>query len=223
MQATVRNQTDARVTRNEKTKRAGRRRSQQRISNLELNKDKNKMSVLRIYPDTDTTQLEFTTERADRIQQQLQAVGVRFEQWPTQDNLKAGAESDAVMKAYTAEIEQLKTAEGYQTVDLISLDASHPKKDELRQVFLREHTHSEDEVRFFVAGQGLFSLHIEKRVYEVLCQQGDLISVPANTPHWFDMGPNPELMAIRFFNNPEGWVANYTDSDIAERFNRLEN
>jgi 1,2-dihydroxy-3-keto-5-methylthiopentene dioxygenase len=106
---------------------------------------------------------------------------------------------------------------------VVSLNASHPKKDELRQVFLQEHRHGEDEVRFFVAGEGLFSLHIGNRVYEVLCSRGDLISVPANTPHWFDMGPNPDFIAIRLFNNPEGWVAHYSGDDIANRFNRLEN
>jgi len=37
------------------------------------------------------------------------------------------------------------------------------------------------------------------------------------------MGPNPNFTAIRLFNNPEGWVANFTGSDIAQRFNRLEN
>ena len=101
------------------------------------------------------------------------------------------------------------------------MNPTHPQKDEFRQKFLSEHTHSEDEVRFFVAGQGLFSLHIGENVYEVLCSQGDLISVPANTPHWFDMGPEPSFIAIRLFNNPEGWVANFTGSDIADHFNRL--
>jgi len=78
-------------------------------------------------------------------------------------------------------------------------------------------------VRFFVAGQGLFSLHIDASVYEVLCEKGDLISIPANTPHWFDMGQNPQFVAIRLFNNPDGWVANYSGSGIATQFSRLEN
>jgi 1,2-dihydroxy-3-keto-5-methylthiopentene dioxygenase len=73
-----------------------------------------------------------------------------------------------------------------------------------------------------VEGKGLFSLHIDDKVFEVLCEKGDLISVPANTAHWFDMGPRPRFVAIRFFNNPEGWVANYTGSPIAEQFSRLE-
>jgi 1,2-dihydroxy-3-keto-5-methylthiopentene dioxygenase len=108
-------------------------------------------------------------------------------------------------------------------VDVVSLNRDAPNKDELRKKFLSEHTHSEDEVRFFVVGEGLFTLHLGQQVCEVLCRQGDLISVPAHTPHWFDMGPNPNFIAIRFFNNPEGWVANYTGSSIADAFSRLEN
>ena len=122
-----------------------------------------------------------------------------------------------------ADVDRLIAEEGYQTVDVVSMVPDHPEKAAFRQKFLEEHRHSEDEVRFFVEGQGLFTLHIGDRVYEVLCTKGDLISVPANTPHWFDMGPNPRFVAIRLFNNPEGWVANFTGSDIAQRFNRLEN
>ena len=108
-------------------------------------------------------------------------------------------------------------------MDVVSLHAEHPQKAEVRKKFLDEHTHSEDEVRFFVAGSGLFSLHLGDEVYEVLCQQGDLIGVPDGTRHWFDMGPNPFFVAIRLFTNPAGWVANFTGTDIAARFPRLDN
>jgi len=74
-----------------------------------------------------------------------------------------------------------------------------------------------------VDGQGQFYIHQNDKVYSVLCEQGDLISVPANTPHWFDMGPNPSFKCIRLFTTPEGWVANFTGSRIAQRFPRLEN
>jgi 1,2-dihydroxy-3-keto-5-methylthiopentene dioxygenase len=181
------------------------------------------MTTIRIYPDLDTTQLEFASDNISSIQQRLTEAGVRFEQWQANAPLQAGASQEDVIAAYRHDIDRLIAEEGYQTVDVVSLNASHPKKDELRQVFLQEHRHGEDEVRFFVAGEGLFSLHIGNRVYEVLCSRGDLISVPANTPHWFDMGPNPDFIAIRLFNNPEGWVAHYSGDDIANRFNRLEN
>jgi len=184
------------------------------------------MSALKIYSDSDPATIEWQATDALQIAEQLAAVGIRFERWQTTASAKAGDSSDQVMAAYQPDIDKLVAEEGYQTVDVISLDASNPeveaKVPELRQKFLSEHRHSEDEVRFFVDGQGLFSLHLQNKVYEVLCQKGDLISVPANTPHWFDMGPKPSFVAIRFFNNTEGWVANYTGSSIAESFSRLE-
>ena len=180
------------------------------------------MSEIRIYTDTDMTNLLFSSNNQQRIAEKLNALGVRFEQWQTDTTISAGAEPDFVMSAYRKDIDRLVAEEGYQTVDVISLASDNPQKAQLRQKFLNEHTHSEDEVRFFVAGEGLFTLHIDGKVAEVLCTQGDLISVPANTPHWFDMGPNPNFIAIRLFNNPEGWVANYTGSDIAAHYNRLE-
>ncbi|THD09958.1 1,2-dihydroxy-3-keto-5-methylthiopentene dioxygenase, partial [Rhodanobacter lindaniclasticus] len=111
---------------------------------------------------------------------------------------------------------------GYQAVDVISLAPDHPDRAALRQKFLSEHTHSEDEVRFFVAGSGQFTLHLGDKVYDVLCEKGDLIGVPDGTRHWFDMSESPCFVAIRLFTNKEGWVANFTGDDIATRFPRMQ-
>ncbi len=181
------------------------------------------MSELRIYRDDNSQHALLSSRDAVLIRSELGKAGVRFEQWQTRDDVRAGDSADSVMTAYRDDIQRLVDEQGYQSVDVISLDASNPNKDELRAKFLAEHRHSEDEVRFFVDGCGLFALHIGDKVYEVLCERGDLLSVPANTPHWFDLGPAPQLVAIRFFNNPDGWVAHYTGSTIAEHYSRLEN
>ena len=76
-------------------------------------------------------------------------------------------------------------------------------------------------MRFFVAGAGQFTLHIGEKVYGGLCEAGDLIGVPDNTRHWFDMSESPYFVAIRLFTNKEGWVANFTGSDIAQTFPRM--
>ena len=153
----------------------------------------------------------------------LQAQGVRFERWAAAAPLADDASQDEVIAAYRADIERLMAENGFQSVDVVSLTPNHPDKAALRQKFLNEHTHTEYEVRFFVDGQGLFYLHLGDKVYTVLCEKGDLISVPAGATHWFDMGANPFFKAIRLFTNPEGWVANFTGDDIAARFPRLEN
>ena len=180
------------------------------------------MSRIRIFDDTNPHRaLRETSEHAG-IATELAKIGVRFEQWQANAPLKPGASQDEVIAAYKGDIDRLMAENGYKAVDVISLNADHPQKDALRQKFLNEHTHSEDEVRFFVAGSGLFTLHVGDKVYEVLCEAGDLIGVPDGTTHWFDMGPEPHFIAIRLFTNVEGWVANFTGSDIAQRFPRYE-
>ncbi|KYZ88006.1 1,2-dihydroxy-3-keto-5-methylthiopentene dioxygenase [Alloalcanivorax xenomutans] len=181
------------------------------------------MSNLKIFRDGEPDKPQLVVDSKAAMAVELAKVGIRYEQWEATKPLTASPSQEEVLEAYAQDIDRLKREEGYQTVDVVSMQPDHPDKAAFREKFLDEHRHSEDEVRFFVEGQGLFTLHIEDQVYEVLCTKGDLISVPANTAHWFDMGPNPHFVAIRLFNNPEGWVANFTGSDIAGRFSRLEN
>jgi 1,2-dihydroxy-3-keto-5-methylthiopentene dioxygenase len=180
------------------------------------------MSRLRIYDeDQPSTPLAVHTSPAE-IARELGQAGVRFEQWEASAPIAPGASQEDVIAAYRSDIDRLMREEGYQSVDVISLAPDHPDRATLRQKFLSEHTHSEDEVRFFVAGSGQFTLHIGGKVYDVLCEAGDLIGVPDGTPHWFDMSESPYFVAIRLFTNKEGWVANFTGTDIAERFPRME-
>ncbi len=179
------------------------------------------MSALTIYAQAAADAGE-TVRDFSEIQSRLAAIGVQFERWNANQPLAADAEAEAVLAAYREEIDKLSQSHGFKSVDVISLTPEHPNKDGLRQKFLSEHTHADFEVRFFVAGQGLFYLHPDENVYAVLCRAGDLISVPANTPHWFDMGEQPDFKCIRLFTTPEGWVADFTGSDIASRFPDLD-
>lgn len=176
------------------------------------------MSQLTIYPDDQPDNIILNTSDGAIIAEHLNKIDVRFERWKTQAPLPAGADDDAVMMAYADDITRLQDENGYQSVDVIRLDTSHPQKDELRKKFLNEHTHSEDEVRFFVEGAGIFYLRVDGHVYMTLCTRGDLISVPTGVKHWFDMSAEPHLTCIRLFTSKEGWVADFTGDDIAEKF-----
>lgn len=180
------------------------------------------MSELRVYSDQDPTAAQIYREH-DAIASELDVIGVEFERWTADRVLSDSASQEEIIEAYRGSVDRLMTQYGFKSVDVISLHPAHPDKEALRAKFLDEHTHSDFEVRFFVDGQGQFYIHKNDKVYSVLCEQGDLISVPANTPHWFDMGPNPSFKCIRLFTTPEGWVANFTGSRIARRFPRLEN
>ncbi len=180
------------------------------------------MSRLRIFSDNDPITPDYLSTDHASIAAELAKIGVRFEQWQATQPVEPGAEPEAVMAAYRADIDALVEANGFRSVDVVSISPDHPNAAEMRQKFLDEHFHEEDEVRFFVAGSGLFSLHVGDRVYEIRCDAGDLIGVPDRTTHWFDMGSAPYFIAIRFFTEPNGWVGHFTGTDIAQRFPRFD-
>ena len=157
----------------------------------------------------------------DDIASTLAEQGVRFDRWQAAAPIQPGASQDEVIHAYRDQIDRLMNERGYVTVDVISLNSDHPQKAELRAKFLDEHRHGEDEVRFRRRSWLVYAAYWRLCVCRAV-RKNDLISVPAGTPHWFDMGEHPHFVAIRLFNNPEGWVANFTGEDIADRFPRLE-
>jgi 1,2-dihydroxy-3-keto-5-methylthiopentene dioxygenase len=179
------------------------------------------MSLLTICLENQPDQVEVISDNDD-IAHRLQEIGVRFEYWTAGNELDADATPAKILAAYCRPVERLKNIYGFQSVDVVSINADHPQKDELRAKFLNEHIHSDFEVRFFVEGRGLFFLHPNDRVYGVFCEQGDLLSVPANTRHWFDMGASPDFKCIRLFTSPDGWEAQFTGDKIAANYPTLD-
>lgn len=178
------------------------------------------MSILAVCRE-DGTVLNSTTD-LDTIATTLHGAGVLFERWQANCELGPDASQDQIIGAYQESVDRLKAKYGFESADVISVQPDNPQRQALRQKFLSEHAHTDFEVRFFIEGKGLFFIHADEQVYCILCERGDLISVPANAPHWFDMGEYPSLKCIRLFTTPEGWVADYTGDDIATRFPQME-
>ena len=176
------------------------------------------MSQLRIYAEASPERPLLQSEDADQIGAALAERGIGFERWPARQPLAPDATPEQILELYAADVARVQASGSYPTVDAIRLTPEHPDRAALRQKFLAEHTHREDEVRFFVEGCGLFCLHIDQEVLQVLCEANDFLRVPAGTKHWFDMGSAPRFTVIRFFDNPDGWVAQFSGDTIATRF-----
>jgi len=175
------------------------------------------MTSLTIYADDNSGSAE-TIRDYQAIASTLAGINVQLERWQADKVLPVDADQDSVLSAYQDAIDKLNAQYGFKTVDVVSLRPDNPNKVEMRGKFLAEHIHHDFEIRFFVDGSGLFYLHVDGKIYMILCEAGDLISVPANTTHWFDMGENPNFKCIRFFTTDNGWVGDFTGSDIAKQF-----
>jgi 1,2-dihydroxy-3-keto-5-methylthiopentene dioxygenase len=176
------------------------------------------MSLLQIMSEQGDVILR--SDEPQRIARELAPLGVTFDRWP----LRESPDGDA-LAAYRDEVERLRAAGEYRLVDVVRLSADEVDADTVRAArtkFLDEHTHDEDEVRFFAEGRGCFYLHLADKVYAVVCEAGDLLSVPAGTRHWFDMGERPHFTAIRFFQEEDGWIGNFTGNPIASLLPTLD-
>lgn len=146
--------------------------------------------------------------------------GIYFDQWTCDVIFDDKATQEEILNAYEKDLKPFMENGGYQTADVISINSLTENYEAIRAKFLAEHTHSEDEIRFFVDGQGLFWFNLETEpIFNLLCQKGDLISVPEGTKHWFDAGEvNPFVKAIRIFIDTTGWTPHYTGTEIEKRY-----
>lgn len=165
-----------------------------------------------IIPSSQTTLTDTAT-----IQDFLAERGITFARWEmgeASQPIPAHATQDEILAAYAPTLDPFMAERGYQSADVIQVDESTENLQAIRDKFLKEHTHSEDEVRFFIEGQGYFWFNLtddKADIFCVRCEAGDLLGVPAGVKHWFDLGPFAHVKAIRLFTNADGWIAQYTE------------
>ena len=175
------------------------------------------MSRLTVTPDTAPGRAGLVSEDPTVIASTLAAIGVRFERWPQAVAVDPDAEAEAILGAYRPHLDALMDGHA-GSADVLRLRPGNPAYSAMRQKFLDEHIHTEDEVRFFVHGGGHFILHANGQVYDAHCTQGDLISVPAGIKHWFDAGVEPCATVLRVYTDASGWTPHYTGAAISALF-----
>ncbi|MFD8544257.1 acireductone dioxygenase [Streptomyces sp. NPDC059649] len=185
------------------------------------------MTLLQLMPDDAPETVLLRTTDTTVIATTLAGHGVELRHWPVRGTVTPQDDSDEILGRYRAEVDELSAREGFRLIDVARL---HPSDDpawaeqaaKARTTFLEEHRHAENEVRFFAHGRGCFYLHLDGKVFATVCEAGDLLSVPAGTRHWFDMGTRPDFTAIRFFEEEDGWVGDFTGDPLARTFPTLD-
>ena len=174
------------------------------------------MAIVRV-PDQDRT-----IQDQQGITGFLAGIGIHYECWDVSVSPPSDASADDILRAYSSEIECLKAAGGYVTADVIDVSPATPNLDAMLAKFCIEHWHDEDEVRFIVAGRGLFHIHpAEGPVVAIEVEAGDLIRVPRGTLHWFDLCGDRRIRAVRLFQDKSGWTPHYTNSAVDSQYQPL--
>ena len=149
-----------------------------------------KYSMLRIYNDS----TDITLTDLKEISAKLNEIGVLYFQTST-----------------TLEnIDYLKYEYSTSFYDIVFLNDKTINYTKIRNEFIKEHTHTDFEMRLITHGTAKFYINHNNYIYEIEINKSDLISIPAYTKHWFDAGDNPNFTAVRFYTDSAGWVATYT-------------
>lgn len=159
------------------------------------------------------------------IGRELSSLNIQLNSWPIGDNPLLvnllgkdhlnDQEKEQVLTDLDHYFQELQENAGYKTRDLIVINPDIPNIDTMLSKFDKCHTHADDEVRYIVAGEGVFGfVRPDGSQVELMVQSGEYINVPANTEHWFYLGENKRVKAVRYFTSMEGWVPVYTGTPI---------
>ena len=183
------------------------------------------MAILKLEDGTSYTDLQL-------IRDELASLNITLNYWSVGDNPQlrhlltkdslSEDEKELVLQGLDNYFEQLKQTAGYQSRDLIVLHPDTPNLDQLLAKFERVHFHADNEVRYIIDGEGIFGfVRPDSSQVELTIQPEEYINVPAGTEHWFYLTSDRRIKAVRYFTNTEGWVPEYTGTEIRFRRNQL--
>jgi len=148
--------------------------------------------------------------------------GIAYDVWPLADRVDPAAPAERILAAYEPEIEELKRRGGFVTADVVDVYPETPNLDAMLAKFSKEHTHTEDEVRFILQGRGVFHINpVDRPVFAIEVWAGDMISVPLGTRHWFDLCTDRRIRAIRLFQDMSGWTPHYLEDGVHQGYEPL--
>lgn len=158
----------------------------------------------------------------EHISAALAELGVCYEQCLPALPLNRDSSDADVLAAYTAPLKQLLESSDGVSAQLVRINHGQAPAHAPHGQCIDEHGHDEDERHLFVAGQALLSLHAGDTVYQLMCEKGDLLVIPAGIYHWLDFGNQDNCVVIRVTGSEQGAQVKLSGDLIAASFARLE-
>lgn len=155
-------------------------------------------------------------ETSSSLPEALQKMGVVHEQWNVQRVDLTGVDLKNPTEGLIAQIlagdhTRLKQVYDFRTVcgtiDLVNLYPEMDGLTDLLEKFKAIHDHAKPEIRLILDGEGVFNIYTpegEKHAIKVV--KGSFLIVPADTVHNFELTETRKVIALRIFQDKDGWV-----------------
>lgn len=116
------------------------------------------------------------------------------------------------VKNYQPGLDKIKKDNSYVSQDIVELTPQTPNLEGILAKFDKEHLHTDDEVRYVLAGSGIFDIRASNnRWMRVEVFASDYISVPANRYHRFFVMEDKFIRCVRLFKENPVWTPFYKE------------
>ena len=126
-----------------------------------------------------------------------------------------------IIELHNGVFECLLQENGYLWSDLLNLHPGSANLQNLIATYSRYHHHTAPEALYVLAGEMIFGfVKPDGDQVQLLIQSQDYIHIPAGVEHWCSPSALLHFKAIRYFTSVEGWVPNYTGTQMSNSLNK---
>ncbi|BCL34799.1 1,2-dihydroxy-3-keto-5-methylthiopentene dioxygenase [Nostoc sp. MS1] len=140
----------------------------------------------------------------------------------TQDVL-TDSEKRHIVDLHNSVFEFIQQENGYLWCDLLNVHPGSPNIQTLMATYSQYHTHTAPEPLYLLAGEMIFGfVKPDGSQVQLLVQSQDYLHIPAGVEHWCSLTASLTFKAVRYFTAADGWVPNYTGTQLNDSNRELE-
>ena len=167
----------------------------------------------------------------DEIVREIAPLGIRLKHYDPgtsllfpqllEQDILTDTEKQQIIELHNSVFEFLQQENGYMWADLLNLHPGSPNFQNLIATYNRYHHHTAPEALYLLAGEMIFGfVKPDGQQIQLLIQSQNYIHIPAGVEHWCSPTALLHLKAVRYFTTAEGWVPNYTETQLSDSLNK---
>ncbi|MEA5513616.1 acireductone dioxygenase [Nodularia sp. UHCC 0506] len=138
-----------------------------------------------------------------------------------EQDVLTGAEKNSIIELHNSVFEFLQQENGYMWCDVLNIHPGLPNLQNLIATYSRYHHHTAPEALYILAGEMIFGfVKPDGQQVQLLIQSQDYIHILAGVEHWSSPTALLDLKAVRYFTSVEGWIPNYTETQLSDSLNK---